>query len=370
MRPKGPSDNPVHEPNTEPAEKKTPRRSPEEKLTDVQALLKKLDSEIEEKQKAQLAVDPAVIRKQAAQQRAMEALQKRIEDKNKALEAYEKHTIKRRNKNSVLKQGVSLKNTLALIARSQKRSDELVERESQYLPQEFQQSMSPRIGFELVEHPQHHPEKTVIYATPGLPIGNLYKLTKEFESVTIEARLRHPIGEFAISLPPDVRIPREQAIWMLQRHMVRSGADPDQHDYIVIEHENKEHQHFHLRYKRERHDGGYHHILGANYVCHLEAEVQTRLFEQKTPLEGKKEHKIKALTAYSATAAKVENLLAKGLHCAEIRYKDRVVKVPTTGPEADIRLKELGFVEMFSGGGLAKHLIDRKFKSGHYLGVE
>jgi hypothetical protein len=370
MKPQGPSDNPVHEPNTEPAEKKTPRRSPEEKLTDVQALLKKLDAEIEEKQKAQLAVDPAVIRKQAAQQRSMESLQKRIEDKNKALEAYEKHTIKRRNKNSVLKQGVTLKNTLSLIARSQKRSDELVERESQYLPQQFQQSMSPRIGFELVEYPQHHPEKTVVYATPGLPLGNLYELTKEFEAVTIDARLRHPIGEFAVSLPPDVRIPCEQAIWMLQRHMVRCGADPDQHDYIVIEHENKEHQHFHVRYKRERHDGGYHHILGANYVCHLEAAVQTKFFEQTNSLEGKKTKQIKALTAFSATAAKIENLLDKGLHCAEIRYKDRVVKVPTTGPEADARLKELGFVEMYSGGGLAKHLIDRKFKSGHYLGVE
>jgi hypothetical protein len=341
-----------------------------DQLEKAESKVAELKAEREANELKNIIPDMDFVRKLAAAQRSLSALKKRIEDKSRTRDVLEKHTIKRRNQQfPFLKEGNFLKNAKN-IARSQERSDLIVEREAKFLPK-MSQKLSPRLDFSLRQYPEYHPEKHIVHAAPGLPIESLYKLTKEFESITIDAPLRKPIGEFVIALPPNTPlVSKEQGLWMAQRHMVRQGVDINQHDYIVIEHTEKAHQHFHVRYKRERYDGGYHHILGADHVCHLEAALQTKMFEDSFP-EKPEGQKIGALTTYSKVATAIQCRLVNETLFAEIRYRDRsAVYVPVTGAEAAERVNALGIVDMASTGGLAKHLIAPKFRASHYLGVE
>jgi hypothetical protein len=322
------------------------------------------------------------LRKAAASERSFTAVERKMtteQDKTECQYAYRTLKVKRRNDERLaakeevdkVKFEAAKKNKV----RSLMRFNRIYGQESQYISNACRLKIEPEDALvpDLLQkfsqpttqqeplYPRFHPQKEIILASPVFLNQTLDEIKQTLETQISKAKLEKPIGEIIISLPPNTKkISKEQAAYCALRQMTRLGIDPAQHDYMVIEHSNRKHQHFHIMYRRGRMDGGYHHIFGGDHVCHLEAAIQDKL--------GGHLLSVMPMIAYSATSAKNQEKLSKNLLFAELRYPEKMEKIATTGPEANERLSQLIAEPLLAGGGLAKHRIMTSFDALHYLG--
>jgi hypothetical protein len=324
------------------------------------------------------------VRQIAASERSKVATERKIESERDKIECqYSYRTLKFKRRNDVrlaAKEEVDkdkFEQAKKNKVRSLIRFNRIFEQESQHITNECRLKIDPEDDLvpDLLQkfsqpnlqeeplYPRFHPQKEIILASPVFLGQTLEQIKLTLETQISTAKLEKPVGEIIISLPPlgdKKKITKEQAAYCALRQMTRLGIDPAQHDYMVIEHSNRKHQHFHVIYRRGRMDGGYHHIFGADHVCHLEAAIQDKL--------GGHMSSIMPMIAYTATSAKNQEKISKNQLFAEIRYLGKMEKIATTGPEANERLSQLIAEPLLAGGGLAKHRIMPSFDALHYLG--
>jgi hypothetical protein len=322
------------------------------------------------------------LRKAAASERSKTAIERKMtteQDKTECQYAYRTLKVKRRNDERLAAKEEVDKDKFEAAKKNKVRSlirfNRIYGQESQYITNACRLKIDPEDALvpELVQklaqsnaqqeplYPQFHSQKEIILASPVFIGQTLEQIKLTLETQISKAKLDKPVGEIIIALPPNTKkVTKEQAAYCALRQMTRLGIDPAQHDYLVIEHSNRKHQHFHVLYRRGRMDGGYHHIFGADHVCHLEAAIQDKL--------GGHLLSVMPMIAYSATSAKNQEKLSKNQLFAEIRYPEKMEKIATTGPEANERLSQLIAEPLLAGGGLAKHRIMSSFDALHYLG--
>lgn len=213
----------------------------------------------------------------------------------------------------------------------------------------FSNKIEPRSNFRT--NPEGwHPQKKLLWSTVVAKDSNIASFSSKMMSQTHKTRsnLQKTFGHIVISMKPGDTISDDQATWMAQRHLTRMGVDIDQHAILMFRHDNTDKQHFHVIYNRVRHDGKVHHIFGATQVCQLERDIQDRIFGI--------ESQINPGTALTKGMQSALGRLASGNLKAELRsFQKPSVLVDTVGEFAQMRLEQLGRMELESGGGFVKH---------------
>jgi hypothetical protein len=167
------------------------------------------------------------------------------------------------------------------------------------------------------------------------------------------SKVRKPIAHIIMSFKKDVEISDEELEWRAKRSLVRLGVDLDQQPFVIMKHQDKDRIEAHVLYSRVRLDGKVHSVRGPDHILHLESS----LLDMNS---GLSEGAIKPLTARSKWSHHTVKMLSKGTSIFQLwdlsaDKESRREAIPLFGPEAQIRLDNIGEFPVTVCGGFSKH---------------